>query len=89
MQHGALITREAGSAIMELKEFVDRAAERLRVAERETVSAAISSRHDENPLQTLRDAAEALQSPNFEAALRQAKEKMQNALNWHVGAREI
>jgi hypothetical protein len=86
MQHGALITRDAGTAIMELKKFVDRAAEKLRVAERETVGAAISDRHGENPLQTLRDAADALQSPNFEAALMHAKEKMQSAMNWHVGA---
>jgi hypothetical protein len=56
MQHGALITRDAGTAIMELKKFVDCAAEKPRVAERETVGAAISDRHGENPLQTLRDA---------------------------------
>ena len=88
MQYGAIITRDAGAAMMELKKFVDRAAEKLRVAERESVGAAISSRIGENPLQTLRDAAEALQSPNFEAALLQAKEKMQSALNWHAEAHQ-
>ena len=84
-ENGALITRDAHLALADLKILVDRAAEKLRVAERETVGIAIGYRQDEDPLRTLRDAADALQSPKFEAAVSLAKEKMQSALNWHQG----
>jgi hypothetical protein len=36
-QHGALITRDAREALLQLKKLVDGAAEKIRVAERETV----------------------------------------------------
>lgn len=85
LESGALIIRDAHVALNELKMLVDRAAERLRVAERETVGVAIGHSHNEDPLRTLRDAAEALQSPKFEAAVSLAKEKMQTAVNWHQG----
>jgi hypothetical protein len=85
LQNGALITRDAHVALAELKILVDRAAEKLRTAERETIGVAIGHAQDENPLRTLQDAADALQSPNFEAAVLLAKEKMQSALNWHLG----
>jgi len=85
LQNGALITRDAHVALAELKILVDWAAEKLRTAERETVGVAIGHAHDENPLRTLQDAADALQSPKFEAAVSLAKEKMQSALNWHLG----
>ena len=83
LENGALITRDAHLALADLKILVDRAAEKLRVAERETVGIAIGHSQDEDPLRTLRDAADALQSPKFEAAVSLAKEKMQSALNWH------
>jgi hypothetical protein len=88
MQNGALITRDAHVALVELKQLVDRATERLRTAERETVGV-VGHGCDEHPLQTLRDAADALQSPKFEAAVSRAKEKMQNALNWHLGLQRV
>jgi hypothetical protein len=84
LENGALITRDAHVALAELKILVDRTAEKLRVAERETVGVAIGRGLDENPLRTLQDAADTLQSPNFEAAVLLAKEKMQSALNWHL-----
>jgi hypothetical protein len=84
LESGALITRDAHVALTELKILVDRATERLRVAERETVGVAIGHSHNEDPLQTLRDAADTLQSPKFEAAVSLAKEKMQTAVNWHL-----
>jgi hypothetical protein len=82
--NGALITRDAHVALAELKKLVDRASEKLRIAERETVGVAIGHSHHEDPLRTLQDAADALQSPNFEAAVSLAKEKMQSAVNWHL-----
>jgi hypothetical protein len=86
LENGALITRDAHVALTELKILVDRATERLRVAERESVGIAIGhSRQHEDPLRTLRDAADTLQSPKFEAAVSLAKEKMQSAVNWHLG----
>jgi hypothetical protein len=85
LENGALITRDAHVALAELKILVDWAAERLRTAERETVGVAIGHSRDENPLRTLQDAADALQSPKFEAAVSLAKEKMQSAVNWHLG----
>jgi hypothetical protein len=84
LENGALITRDAHVALAELKILVDRTAEKLRAAERETVGVAIGRGLDENPLRTLQDAADTLQSPNFEAAVLLAKEKMQSALNWHL-----
>jgi len=84
LENGALITRDAHVALAELKILVDRTAEKLRAAERETVGVAIGRGLDENPLRTLQDAADTLQSPNFEAAVSLAKEKMQSALNWHL-----
>ena len=83
LENGALITRDAHVALTELKKLVDRATEKLRTAERETIGVAIGhSQHD--PLRTLQDAADTLQSPSFEAAVSQAKEKMQSAVNWHL-----
>jgi hypothetical protein len=84
LQHVALITRDARTALLELKILVDNAAEKIRVAERESVGIAIGHPQHENPLRTLRDAADALQSPDFEAAISLAKEKMQTAVNWHL-----
>ena len=88
LQHVALITRDARTALMELKILVDNATEKIRVAERESVGVAIGHPQHENPLRTLRDAADALQSPNFEAAISLAKEKMQTAVNCHLGIQQ-
>jgi hypothetical protein len=84
LENVALITRDAHVALTELKELVDRATEKLRTAERETIGVAIGHSQDQDPLRTLQDAADALQSPRFEAAVSLAKEKMQSAVNWHL-----
>jgi hypothetical protein len=67
---------------------VDSAAQRIRVAERETVGVAIGRRRGDDPLRTRQDAAETLQSPNLEAAVSLAREKMQTAVNWHLRVQE-
>jgi hypothetical protein len=88
LQQGTLITRDAYVALSELKRLVDSATEKIRVAERETVGVAIGRQQGDDPLRTLRDAAEALQSPNFEVAVSLAREKMQTAVDWHLRVQE-
>jgi hypothetical protein len=65
---GAIVTREARLALLEFKTLVDSTAEKMLAAEREAVSLAIGQRHGGDPLESLRVVADALQSPNFEAA---------------------
>jgi hypothetical protein len=72
-----------------LKELVDCVTEKTRIAERETVGVAIGRQKGDDPLQKLREAAEKLQSSNFEAAISQAREKMQTAVNWYVDVQKI
>lgn len=81
---GMLITRDAYEAITTLKKLVDDAETKLRVAERETVAVAIGHRKGDDPLRTLRDVVDTLQSPNFEAAVSLVREKMQVAVEWHA-----
>jgi hypothetical protein len=83
-QHGALITRDAREALLQLKKLVDGAAEKIRVAERETVGLAIGRTKGDDSLKTLRDTAEKLQSPAFEAAVAEARDKVRSAVNWHL-----
>ena len=87
LEQGALITRDAHLAILDLKKLVDSAAEKIRVAERETVGIAIG-RYGNDPLRKLRDAAETLQSPNFDSAVSLARKKIQTALDWHLKTQE-
>jgi hypothetical protein len=48
-----------------------------------TIAVAIGHRKDDDPLRTVRDVADTLQSPNFEAAVSLVREKMQVAVAWH------
>jgi hypothetical protein len=88
LQQGALITRDAYGALLDLKRLVDNAAEKIHAAEREIVGFAIRHRQGDDPLGTLRDAAETLQSPNFESAISRARDKMQSAVAWHAKVHE-
>jgi len=81
---GLLITRDAHEALAVLKKLVDSAEEKIRLAERETIAVAIGHRKDDDPLKTLRDAADTLQSPDFETAVSVVREKMQVAVEWHL-----
>jgi polysaccharide deacetylase 2 family uncharacterized protein YibQ len=60
--------RDAHEALAVLKKLVDSAEGKIRLAEREAIAVAIGHRKDDNPLKTLRDAADTLQSPDFETA---------------------
>jgi hypothetical protein len=81
---GTLITRDAHEALSVLKKLVDNVEEKIRLAEREAVAVAIGNRKDDDPLRTLRDIAETLQSPNFEAAVSEARAKTKSAVDWHL-----
>ncbi len=89
LQQGALITRDAHAALIELKQMVDSVTEKIRVAERETVGVAIGRRQCDDPLQKVRDAMEKLQSAKFDAAISQARAKMQTAVNWHLNVLKV
>jgi hypothetical protein len=83
MRKRALAIRDAHSTLLDLKRLVDNATVTARAAELEAVSLAISSRPGGDALTTLRVAIEHLQSPNFEATLSQAREKLEIAAAWH------
>jgi hypothetical protein len=84
LQKRALATREAHLALLDLKKFVDEATQTTHTAELEAVSLAISPRQGGDSLATLQVVVERLQSQNFEAALFQAREKLQSAVAWHI-----
>jgi hypothetical protein len=84
MQRGALVTREARLALSDLKNLVDRAAEKIHAAELEAVGVALGRRQGADPLRALRVAADTLSSPDLEAAVSQARTKMETALAWHL-----
>jgi myo-inositol catabolism protein IolC len=80
MQEGAIVAREASSAVIELKVLVDRTAEKVRAAERHAIGMAIGQREGDDALTMFRIAAEDLHSADFETALAQARTKTQAAL---------
>ena len=84
MQHAALVTREAHAAVLELKKLIDNAAEETRTAERETVGEAVGSSHPDRALRTLRQVADKLGSPDFDAVLSHARMKIDTALASHL-----
>ena len=81
---GMLFTRDARDALAALKNLVDNAEEKIRQAEREAIAVAIGHPRGDDPLSTLRDVADTLQSANFEAAVSVVREKMQVAVEWHA-----
>lgn len=83
MQRQALVTRDAYTALRNLKTLVDLATEKLHVAELETVDAAIGRAQTIDPLRTLLGAAEALRSPKFDAAIQEARVKTESAVASH------
>lgn len=88
MQQGVVITREAHLALLDLKRLVDTATEEIHAAELETAGMAIGCLEGDDPLRTLRAAAETLRSPGFEAAILQARRKMETAVAWHLTAQD-
>jgi hypothetical protein len=80
MQKAASVTREAHQALLDLKKLVDTATQKTHAAELETVGQAVSSLQREDALTTMRTFAEAIGSPDFEAAVPEARLKIETAV---------
>lgn len=89
LQQAALVTREAYQALLELKQLVDSATKKIHTAELETVGQVVGSSQREDALKTLRTAAESLTSPNLEAAVAQARLKIETAVALHLAPEEL
>ena len=83
MEKGALITREAYLALLEVKCLVEEAVEKAHVAGFETAGLAVSRNPTGDPLRTLKAAAAAVGSSGFETALAEARHKVESAVAWH------
>jgi|SRR5215467_1744993 len=83
MCKGALITREAYLALLDLRSLVETAVEKAHMAGLDTVGRTISPQPTGDPLRALRVAAETLQPSTFDAALAEARGKIETAVAWH------
>lgn len=83
LQHRAMITRDAHTALRELKTLVDAATEKIHAAELETIDLAIAGEQGSASPETVQAASEMLRSPRFEATLQAALTKIEMALSWH------
>lgn len=81
---GALITREAYMALLDLQSLVDSAVEKAHTAGLDTVGLTVSPQPCGDPLCTLRVAAQTLQSEIFDHTLAEARSKIETALAWHT-----
>jgi hypothetical protein len=83
---GALATREAHGALLELRAIIEDAAQRVHAAEFEAVRLALAGEATDAAQKPLQAAADTLRSPSFEAAVSQARDKMETALALHRSA---
>ncbi|HKD51922.1 MAG TPA: hypothetical protein VKB90_14025 [Candidatus Acidoferrum sp.] len=81
---GALITREAYLALLDLRSLVDRAVEKAHTAGLDSVGLTVSPQPCGDPLCALRVAAQTLQSKTFDNTLAEARTKIETALAWHT-----
>jgi hypothetical protein len=82
MQQGALMTREAYLALLDLKSVVESAVEKTRCAGFHTIGMAVDPKYSGDPLATLNSALEALRSERFEGAVAEARNKVETAAAW-------
>jgi hypothetical protein len=80
MQKTVLVTRDAHQALLDLKKLVDSATQKTRVAELEAVGLAIGSSAGEDALRTLWSVAETIGSSTFDAAMSEARMKIETAV---------
>lgn len=80
---GALITREAYLALLDLQSLVDSAVDKAHTAGLDTVGLTVSHHPCGDPLCALRVAAQTLQSEIFDSTLAEARTKIETALVWH------
>jgi hypothetical protein len=83
MCKGALITREAYLALLDLRSLVETAVEKAHMAGLDTVGLTVSPRATGDPFHALRVASETLQSSAFDCALAEARQKIETAVAWH------
>jgi len=77
----AFAAREAHEALLVLKDLVDDAAKTTHSAELESFSLAVNQEENESVRRTLQNVAERLKSPDFEAVLTEAREKLDIAVS--------
>lgn len=80
---GALITREAYLALLDLQSLVDSAVDKAHTAGLDTVGLTVSHHPCGDPLCALRVAAQTLQSAAFDNTLAEARTKIETAVAWH------
>jgi hypothetical protein len=83
LHHGALLAREAYSALLNLKTLVELAFNETHTASMETVGLAINTQPIRDPLGALRTAADTLESSIFESAVSEARAKIEVAVAWY------
>jgi hypothetical protein len=81
LQKRALAARDAHLALLDLKKFVDEAAQTTHAAELEAVHLAIRPRPTEHISTTLRVVMERLESAEFDATLTKVREKLHTAMS--------
>ena len=84
MQKAALVTREAHQALLDLKKLVDTATQKTHAAKLEAVGHAVGSLQREDALTTLRTVAATLGSPDFDAAVSEARLKIETVVASHL-----
>ena len=83
LEHGALLTREAYSALLNLKTLVELAVTEAYTASMETVGLAINTQPIGDPVGALRTAADTLDSSTFESVVSEARAKIEVAVAWY------
>lgn len=83
MHKGALVTREAYSALLDLRSLVEAAVQKAHTAELDTAGLTVSPQPVGDPLRALRVASQTLQSETFVSALADARTKIEIAVAWH------
>jgi hypothetical protein len=86
MHKGALITREAYMALLDLKSLIEVAAEKAHVAGLDSAGLTVSPQPIGDPLRALKMASDTLQSPAFDSAVAEARSKIDSAVAWHTEA---
>ena len=81
LEHGALLTREAYSALLNLKTLVELAVTEAYTESMETVGLAINIQAIGDPSGALRTAAATLESSIFESAVSEARAKIEVAVD--------
>ena len=83
MHKGALVTREAYLALLDLRSIVEAAVEKAHTAGLDTAGLTVSPQPNGDPLGALRIASQTLQSETFDSALADARTKIEIAMAWH------